>query len=308
MRILAILAAAALATATAMITATTAAATPATLATPATPVTITISPAAQAAALRYWTPDRLAEASQPQPQPQPRSQSQLSGPPRGTPSSASFAGVRTVGALFLSASATENICTASVLNSAALDLVLTAAHCVDDGGGGNYAQNLVYIPDWHNGQHPYGIWPVRSITVTKAWNATADVNDDFAFLTVNPPHGEHEPIQRVTGGLTLGVNRGYAHDDVEVIGYDMAVDGSPVGCRAKSFYAMPDQQEFYCDGFTDGSSGGPWILHFSRRKGTGTVIGDIGGYEQGGTLSWASYSPYFSEDIERLYAPFSGTG
>jgi hypothetical protein len=306
MRILAILAAAMLATATATAAAaattatteaTAATATTEAIATTATAVTVTISPAAQATALRYWTPERLARVS-----------ALNSTPPRGTPSAKSFDGTRTVGALFLSASATENICTASVVDSASLDLVLTAAHCVDNGGGDNYAQNLVYIPDWHDGQHPYGIWPVRSITVTRAWNAAADVNDDFAFLTVNPPRGEHEPLQRVTGGLTLGVNRGYDHDDVEVIGYDMAVNGLPVGCLARSFYALPDQQEFYCNGFTDGASGGPWILHFSKRTGTGTVIGDIGGYEQGGTLSWASYSPYFTDDIKRLYAPFSGTG
>ena len=253
---------------------------------PDSPVTVTFSAAEQAAAVRYWTPERLAA---------------MAGPPRGTSNAVTFDGVPTVGALFLSASASENVCTASVVDSHGQDLLLTAAHCVDYGGDGNYAQNMVYIPDWHRGQRPYGIWPVRSISVTKAWNSSANVNDDFAFLTVSTPKGQHLPIQRVTGGLRLSVNSGYRHSDVVPIGYDMTGGGLPVRCRTKSFYARPDQQEFLCNGYTDGASGGPWITGFNPRTGTGTVIGDIGGYQQGGNLAWTGYSPYFTSVTEQLY-------
>jgi hypothetical protein len=252
-------------------------------------VTVTFSAAAQEAAVRYWTPERLAAAA---------------APPRGTAKAATFTGVPTVGALFLSTAATENICTASVVDSRGLDVLLTAAHCVDYGGGHNYGQNLVFIPGWHRGQRPYGVWPVRSITVNRAWVGQANVNDDFAFLTVGlsaSKASKHEPIQRVTGGLKLGVNSGYRHSDVVPIGYDMSGGGLPVMCRTKSFYARPDQQEFLCDGYTDGASGGPWILGFDARTGTGTVIGDIGGYQQGGNLAWTGYSPYFGSATEQLY-------
>jgi hypothetical protein len=252
---------------------------------PSPAVTFTISAAARAAAVRYWTPERLAAA----------------GPPSGTAAASGFGGVPTVGALFLSVSASENVCTASVVDSAGHDLLLTAAHCVDYGGGGNYAQDLVFIPGWHCGQRPYGVWPVRSITVSKAWNASEDVNDDFAFLTVSTPRGQHKPIQQVTGGLRLDVNSGYRHSDVVPIGYDMSGGGVPVMCRTKSFYARPDQQEFLCDGYTNGASGGPWITGFNTRTGTGTVIGDIGGYQQGGDLAWTGFSPYFSSVTEQLY-------
>jgi Trypsin len=256
-------------------------------------VTVTFSAAAQEAAVRYWTPERLAAA-----------RPAAAGPPRGTAKAATFTGVPTVGALFLSTAATENICTASVVDSRGLDVLLTAAHCVDYGGGHNYGQNLVFIPGWHRGQRPYGVWPVRSITVNRAWVGQANVNDDFAFLTVGlsaDKATKHEPIQRVTGGLKLGVNSGYRHSDVVPIGYDMSGGGVPVRCRTKSFYARPDQQEFLCDGYTDGASGGPWILGFDARTGTGTVIGDIGGYQQGGNLAWTGYSPYFGSATEQLY-------
>jgi V8-like Glu-specific endopeptidase len=257
--------------------------------------TVTFSTAARAAAVRYWTPERLAAAAGP-----PRGAAKT-GPPRGAAKAVTFAGVPTVGALFLSSSASENFCTASVVDSRGLNLLVTAAHCVDYGGGNNYGQHLVFIPGWHRGQRPYGVWPVRSITVTRAWNSAADINDDVAFLTVSPPAGRHQPIQRVTGGLKLGVNRGYRHSDVVPIGYDTSGGGLPVMCRTKSFYARADQQEFRCDGYTDGASGGPWILGFDRRTGTGTVIGVIGGYQQGGNLPWTGYSPYFTPAVEQLY-------
>jgi hypothetical protein len=35
--------------------------------------------------------------------------------------------------------------------------------------------------------------------------------------------------------------------------------------------------------------------------GTGTVIGEIGGYEQGGDYAWQSFSPYYSWSILRLF-------
>jgi Trypsin len=258
-------------------------------------VTVTFSAAAQKAAVRYWTPERLAAAT---------TSPAAAVPPRGTAKAMTFTGVPTVGALFLSTAATVNICTASVVDSRGLDVLLTAAHCVDYGGGHNYGQNLVFIPSWHRGQRPYGVWPVRSITVDRAWVGHANVNDDFAFLTVGlsaSKASKHEPIQRITGGLKLGVNTGYRHSAVVPIGYDMSGGGLPVRCRTKSFYARPDQQEFLCDGYTDGASGGPWITGFNARTGTGTVIGDIGGYQQGGNLAWTGFSPYFGSATEQLY-------
>ena len=35
--------------------------------------------------------------------------------------------------------------------------------------------------------------------------------------------------------------------------------------------------------------------------GAATVIGDIGGYEQGGDYPWASYSDYYSRSTLRLF-------
>ena len=218
-------------------------------------------------------------------------------PPPGIPNPTSFNGVPTVGALFFTTGTQAHFCTASVVDSATSNLVLTAAHCVY--GNGGYATNIAYVPKWHQGVSPYGMWAVRSITVTAGWQQSQNPDLDFAFLAVSPPPGTRRPVQSVTGGLRLGVGTGYAHP-VTVIGYN-DTDNQPIECATNSFEFEPTQLEFYCNSFWDGTSGGPWILHLNPVTGSGTVIGDIGGYEQGGDYPWASYSPYYASPILRLF-------
>jgi V8-like Glu-specific endopeptidase len=260
-------------------------------------VTHIYSSTAQDAAASYWTPSALADAAGLS-----ASSNALdsTNPPPGIPDPVYFDGVPTVGALFFTTGTQNHFCTASVTDSLTRDLVLTAAHCVAYSGG-TYAQNVVYVPEWHNGVAPYGAWPVQNITVTSSWEQSRDVNADFAFLRVAPPAGTHRQIQSVTGGLQLGSYTGYQHRHISVIGYNNT-DSAPIICATSSFYAMPSQEEFYCNNYNDGTSGGPWILGLNRVTGTGVVFGDIGGYEEGGNYPWASYSAYYDATIARLWA------
>jgi V8-like Glu-specific endopeptidase len=217
----------------------------------------------------------------------------LTAPP-GTPTAVKFSGVATVGALFFTTGTQKHFCTASVVNSTAGDLVLTAAHCVYSTG---YVANVAYVPKYHSGTRPYGTWTVQAITVAATWRTAHDPNRDFAFLTVAPLNGKE--IQAVTGGLTLGINRAYAHA-IEVIGYN-DTDDVPVRCATQSFEFTPAQLEFYCHDFRGGTSGGPWISSYNPSTGTGVVRGVIGGYEEGGYYEWASYSAHFGAAIQALY-------
>ena len=248
----------------------------------------TVGTGAQAAARAFWTTARMTSAT-------PIGQASAKGagaaaakPPPGIPNPIHFNGVPTVGALFFTTGTKAHFCTASVVDSFTFDLVLTAAHCVY---GSGYATNIAYVPEWHKGVSPYGSWAVRTITVAAGWVHSQNPNLDFAFLTVTPPAGTHRPIQFVTGGLRLGINVGYAHP-VYVIGYN-DTDDQPIGCATKSFKFETDQMKLYCNSYWNGTSGGPWILHYNRVTGSGTVFGDIGGYEQGGDYPWASYSTYY---------------
>jgi hypothetical protein len=214
--------------------------------------------------------------------------------PRGTPTAAAFSGSPTTGVLFYTTGGKGHFCTASVVDSTADDLALTAAHCVYSKG---FATNIEYVPGYHDGKQPYGAWPVRAITVASGWKLSRDPDLDFAFLTLASLGGR--PIQARTGGLTIGFTRWYS-EKIEAIGHN-DTEADPIRCATRSFRFRTGQMEFYCHGFRAGTSGGPWIIGYDAKSGTGTVFGVIGGYQLGGDYEWASYSAYFGSAAKLLY-------
>jgi hypothetical protein len=208
----------------------------------------------------------------------------------------SFDGVAAVGALFSETNGTlgTHFCTASVVNSAAGDLALTAAHCVSGLTG-----TIVFVPGYTNGQTPYGVWQVTKVYTDSAWDATQNPNDDVAFLQLaDAPDGV--PIQNVTGAETLDTGT-QAGQLVQVVGYPDGA-GQPVSCTgvANSFSAT--QLQFDCAGYPDGTSGSPFLTDVNAATGQGTVIGVIGGYQQGGDTSEVSYAASFGSAVATLYA------
>jgi V8-like Glu-specific endopeptidase len=260
---------------------------------PGNAVVHAVSGAAQRAATAFWTPARIAAAT---PAPGAPSSGGPAGPRVGIPSPTHFAGVPTVGALLFTTGTQPHFCTASVVRSKQENLVLTAAHCVYDS---SYVSNIEFVPAYHDGKQPYGAWPVQVIVVAAGWRRSHDPNLDFAFLAVSPPAGVMHPIQQVTGGLRLGTSLGYGHP-IEVIGYNDS-DDTPIKCATSSFKFEADQMKFFCRDYQNGTSGGPWIIGYHGRTGTGTVFGVIGGYQLGGNHPWASYSAYFAGRVRELF-------
>ncbi len=198
-----------------------------------------------------------------------------------------------VGALFTLKGGTlgKHFCTASVVNSGAGDLLITAAHCVSS----RSPRHVAFVPAYHDGSRPYGVWLVSQIVVDSQWRGSASPDHDVAFLVVHRP-GDANEIQQVTGGERLGT--GWPQRTrVTVIGYPDQGDAA-ISCQRFTRPFGPDQLEFDCGGYTDGTSGGPFLA----RTGAGsTVIGLIGGYEQGGDLASVSYSPRFGPAVQALY-------
>ena len=60
-----------------------------------------------------------------------------------------------------------------------------------------------FVPEYHRGQQPFGVWTVTEIFVDRAWSTSRSRNDDFAFLIV-AQSGDTTPIQELTGGEKLG--------------------------------------------------------------------------------------------------------
>ena len=205
-----------------------------------------------------------------------------------------FAGTPAVGALFTVTSGGGlggHFCSASVVDSPARDLVITAAHCV--GGSGQ----LAFVPGYDNGRMPYGIWRVTRVIVGQSWISSANPNADVAFLTVTGQDGAK--IQDITGGERLGIGQA-AGQYVRVIGYPQA-SNVPITCGnlARSF--GPAQLVFDCGKYTDGTSGGPLLEDVNPTTGLGTVIGVVGGYQQGGDTPSVSYAARFGALVADLY-------
>jgi V8-like Glu-specific endopeptidase len=205
-----------------------------------------------------------------------------------------FAGTPAVGTLFTTSHGklADHFCTGSVVNSPGGDLVITAAHCVSGISG------MVFVPGYDRGATPYGIWRVTKVYTDPSWQASSDPDDDVAFLQVSQP-GSMVPIEDVTGAEQLATGTA-ARQLVEVIGYPDGTDEA-IACRNWTREPMSDQLEFDCGGYTDGTSGGPFLADVNSLTGQGTVIGVIGGYEQGGLTPQVSYSSMFRANVAALY-------
>jgi V8-like Glu-specific endopeptidase len=176
--------------------------------------------------------------------------------------------------------------------------VITAAHCVYDNSSGGYRYDIAFVPGYHSGEAPYGVWVPTRIVVDAGWTNSADPDHDVGFLAVSRTTGAAH-IEDVTGANTLGIDTGF-HNLAEVIGYPDDID-DPVRCWNYTTEQSLTQLSWVCGGYPDGTSGGPFLIDVDSRTGTGVVVGVIGGYEQGGYTPSVSYSTYFGPAVEQLY-------
>jgi V8-like Glu-specific endopeptidase len=216
--------------------------------------------------------------------------------PATAPSGTLFEETPAVGALFVVSSGGlgRHFCTASVVHSPHEDLVITAAHCVSSKAPGQIA----FVPGYHDGDDPYGVWLVTRVVVDARWRDSRDPNHDVAFLVIQR-HGGTTGVERLTGGERLGTGWP-AWSLVHVIGYPDRAQWAVI-CTSRTRPFGRHQMRFDCAGYTGGTSGGPFLASSLSATGLGTVIGVIGGYEQGGDLASVSYSPRFGRAMRDLY-------
>jgi V8-like Glu-specific endopeptidase len=200
-----------------------------------------------------------------------------------------------VGALFLDGT---HYCTASVVHSDHGDELLTAAHCLHDGEGGDYLTGVTFAPGYHDGVAPLGFWDVGDELVAPGWTDTSDPDLDFGFATAHQT-GATRPLETITGSNRLGTGQPFARP-VNVTGYPES-DEAPAVCSTTSSQQDEHQLRVDCPGFATGTSGGPWVTDADPATKLGTVIGVVGGYESGGDTDDVSYSSYFGDDIAALY-------
>ncbi|WP_399088371.1 trypsin-like serine peptidase [Streptomyces sp. BBFR2] len=202
-----------------------------------------------------------------------------------------------IGAVFEKDDTGNHFCTASVVQSPGRNMLVTAAHCAFDPDTGKPVDDLVFAPDYRDGDEPTGLWKVRKTFVDPRWASSDDEDLDVAFLTLDSKGGKQ--IQDVLGGNTLGIDRGF-DNEVKITGYPSSRD-TPISCQNRTTKYSSTQMRIQCDDFAGGTSGSPWLADYDPKSQTGTVIGVLGGHLGGGDEDDVSYASYFDDDIAALY-------
>ncbi|HTX82739.1 MAG TPA: trypsin-like serine protease [Streptosporangiaceae bacterium] len=246
---------------------------------------VTVSPSGTASPAVSPSPSPTPSPS-PSPSPSPK--------PTGKP----FKGTAAVGALFTVVKGKlQHFCTAAVVQSRHGDLAITAAHCMIGRKLGPKSK-VMFAPGYHDGKFPYGKWVVRKDYVDRNWRLHLNPNDDVAFLLVGKPG---QKIQKRTGGERLETNYSLPQT-VTVIGYPDSTN-LPITCTgpARRLHLKGYRQMvFDCGGYTDGTSGGPFLIPATKAR-PAKVIGVIGGYQAGGDTPSISYSPIFIGNVAALF-------
>ncbi len=128
-----------------------------------------------------------------------------------------------IGAVFLGAGDLHT-CTAAVLDSAAGDLILTAAHCVAED------IDTTFVAGFKDAADPTDIWKVDATYLDPRWVNNRDPVADFAILRVKRDGGGSLEAE-AGGGFALGPAP-KPGTVVTVTGYGLGVGGGPIGCQA----------------------------------------------------------------------------
>jgi V8-like Glu-specific endopeptidase len=258
---------------------------------------------------RYWTPDRMAAALQAaapaaheqeaplrrlvhQPAPGQRGKrSPTAGLPPWLTGDTEGSGLRwthggsvagAVGKVFFTLDDEDYVCSGALVGGADPDVVVTAAHCVSGGpqrsGSPEWATNWMFVPGFADGVMPYGEYTANKFFVEPSWTGPSGGSEqyDVAFASVTAAS-----LLGVTGvlptpaGLPVQFTKsqyapvpGHAY----VFGYpaDPPFSGLYANFCAGPVGASDGSTRTACD-MTAGDSGGPWLVGFSPRTGSGTV-------------------------------------
>jgi V8-like Glu-specific endopeptidase len=188
----------------------------------------------------------------------------------------------------------RHYCTASVVDSPAGDLVITAAHCV----GAHTPGAVAFVPDYANGKTPYGIWTVTRVITNQQWQVDRNPDDDFAFLIVSQPSSP-ATLQALTGGEEVAIGEP-AGEKVDLVGYPDD-QNTLIRCENTVLAFSVTQFQVDCGGFTGGTSGSPFLADVGSGLGVEAVVGVLGGYQHGGLSSAISYAARFDGQLGALY-------
>ncbi|KRV46559.1 peptidase [Wenjunlia vitaminophila] len=207
--------------------------------------------------------------------------------------------VTTSGRVFFVWDGEPSFCSGNAVTSANHSTVLTAGHCVKLFG--NWHTNWVFVPNYHDGQAPFGVWTAARTMATPQWVASEDAIDyDIGAAVVNRLDGRR--LTDVVGGQGLRFNSGYGKD-VYAFGFPAGhqYDGEKlIYCSGRTTRDTQgtDDHGLLCD-MTGGSSGGPWFERFDEATGTG-LQSSLTSFSYRGQHE-TKFGPYFGNVAKKFY-------
>lgn len=207
---------------------------------------------------------------------------------------------RTMGRIFFTTGKGQNAsCSGNVVKSANRSVVVTAGHCVRNGGAWN--GKWVFVPGYHDGKRPHGTWVAATLGTTPQWQKSENTNYDVGMAVVAPRDGKR--LADAVGGQDIGFGERRGRW-VAAFGYpaEGRYDGSKqiycTGHVSADQTGSSHDQALGCDQ-TGGSSGGPWFTGFDARTGTGTQY-SVNSFKYTDEPNYM-YGPYFGQAVKDLY-------
>jgi V8-like Glu-specific endopeptidase len=184
-------------------------------------------------------------------------------------------------------------CSGTALNTPSRSIVITAGHCVVEGG--NEGRRLSFVPAYDHGSRPFGTFNVKSIYVMPQWRRSENPDFDIAALRVKP--NKLGALTDVVGGrgYVTGKSRFAAF---QIFGYPGAHAGGEElrSCRAHGLgadrstgrFSGPPTMPAFCD-MAAGASGGAWLFG-------GEFVSGVTSYSYQGRPTQL-FSPYFGPEV-----------
>ena len=199
-------------------------------------------------------------------------------------------------------------CSGTSVNAPNRSVVFTAGHCVNEGGPGHwFNQDWVFVPGYHDGVRPYGVFVAKWLGATSPWVNDGSENADVgAAVVLRNERGQR--LGAAVGGDDIAWNLSPSQV-FDVHGYpaEEPFDGATQRICAGASFLGHDLASFFwpgplnlaltCD-VTGGASGGGWTIH-------GNVLNGVTNYGYGDDPS-TDFGSYFGEAVHALYARAAG--
>jgi V8-like Glu-specific endopeptidase len=198
-------------------------------------------------------------------------------------------------------------CSGTVVTANSHSVVLTAGHCVHEGGAGSgFATNWIFVPGYRDGSRPFGEWAAARLASTAGWVEGANFSFDVGAAVV-ARNANGQGIQDVVGARGIAFNgprdqlyRSFGYPAGQPpLGFDgeraFACDSRYGGDDATT--SPPRTMVIGCD-MNAGASGGAWVVD-------GSLVSSVNSYKYALEPDHI-YGPYFGPAVERFNETVGG--